>query len=112
MLSRVWPGVRSAVIRERADRERVAVANGVEGIRDPILLREVERRTGLLGQEAGAAEVVGVDVGIEDVGDVPAVLRREFLIDRGWQGRIDHRRLAAIANQVGETALSRCGAPE
>ena len=104
------PACGRACAARRAARSRSRAVSpsriGSEGIRHPILLGQVERRPGLLGQQAGAAEVIGVDVGIQDVGDGPAVLGREVLIDLGRQGRIDDDGLTVVADQVGEAALA------
>src|SRR5215218_5863079 len=72
-----------------ADAKDVSIANGSEGIHYPILLRHVQRRSRLLGEEAGSAQVIRVDVGIHDVADGPAVLSCEVLIDLRRQGRVD-----------------------
>ena len=81
-----------------ADADLVAVvqAGGLELVLPvlPALAGDVDVRAGGRGQLAGAGEVVGVDVGLGDGGDLHAVLRGHVPVDVDVAAGVDHQRLA------------------
>ena len=68
------------------------------------------RRTGKVSEHPGAGEVVGVDVGVQDMGDLPSAFLGQLEVNLRVHGRVDYRRLAPGADQIREAPLA--GAPD
>jgi hypothetical protein len=89
-----------------SERDRIAITERRERRGKPVGGRQGEGRPGLLGELARPREVVGVEVGLQHMGDAPAALSGQVKVDRRVKGRIDHRRNIAGADEVGEAALA------
>jgi len=104
----VWPGTLTAetVSSPGCQRDTAAVTDRRE--LKPEVVRGVQPQlsTGRSDQSAGATEVIGVQVGIEDVGDRPAVPgATEMYCSSAIEGSITTQ-VVAGADHVGETALA------
>ena len=78
-------GQRQRADGDIADADRLAVVQRGDRVGDAAFERrdrKAQRRAGLRGQRACAGEVVGVQVGVDDVGDHGAELGRERDVER------------------------------
>jgi hypothetical protein len=100
----VCPGVRRAPSLAAPD--LAPVAERRERVGDGRALGHLELTPGQFGEHPGAGEVVGVDVGVEDVGDTTAALLRKLHEHLRVYGRVDHGGLLARADEIREAALA------
>ena len=97
--------------RDPVEVQLVAVAQWLDllRVRDPAFQgrrREAQRRAGGTRQRAGAGQVVGVQVGVEDVGDGGAELARQREVVRGVGRGVDDERARSGNEEVGQAAAS------
>ena len=97
--------------RDRAERHRVAVVQRLDvlGVGDAALQgerRQPQRRSGLLAEHPSPGEVIGMQVGVQDIGDA----RSEFLgkseIEADVWRRVHHKRVSAGGEQIGQAAAA------
>src|SRR6266567_8521975 len=88
-------------------RKRVAITHGGERERHALLIRQEEHRSRLCGKLTRTREMVSVDMGVKDAGNLPAVLTCQIKIDLWIKGGINDECLSVHANYVGQAPFPR-----
>src|SRR5947209_4165108 len=86
--------------------ERVAIAHGREGKRHALLVGQKEPGSAHLCKLARAREMIGVDVRVEDAGNLPPMAPCQVEIDVRIKGGIDHESFLTCANEVGKATFA------
>src|SRR6266702_7762090 len=89
--------------------ECVAIAHGRKRKRHTLLVGQKEHGSAYLCKLARAREMIGVDVRVEDAGNLPTMAPRQIEIDVRSKRGIDHESFLTCANEVGEATFA--GAP-
>src|SRR5712691_10622919 len=91
------------------DGDTLAIPYGRKGKRHALLVGQKELGSAHLCKLARAREMIGVDVRVEDAGNLPPMAPCQVEIDVRIKGGIDHESFLTCANEVGEAAFA--GAP-
>src|SRR5258707_3997851 len=89
--------------------ERVTIAHGRKGKGYSLLIWQEQHGSAHLRKLARARKMIGMDVRVEDAGNLPTVAPRQVEVVLRIKRGINHHSLLACANEIGEAAFS--GAP-
>src|SRR5579859_3693297 len=88
-------------------RKHLAIMDGSKRERHALLIGQKERCSHLCGKLARTREMVSMDMGIKDTGNLPAMQTCQIQIDLWIKGGINDECLLVRTNHVGEASFPR-----
>ena len=94
-------------IVRRQSRMDFPISNRCESIGDSPLLWQSQRGSTEFGELSRSGEMIGVNMGIENVGDFPARAACQVEVDFWCHRSIDHCSLISAPDEIGKAPLAR-----